>query len=89
MGLFEERLEKFADEGELSAFDLACVAESLDKIKELSDENVGGETVEVRLGEYKSWDPEIFKVDKDCEDLYRQRLEGRGKPVVLFHFASW
>ena len=83
MGLFEERVRNFAERGELSAFNLACVAESLDKIRELAEENVGGETVEVRLGEYKSWDPEIFKVDKDCEDLYTKRLEGRGKPVVL------
>jgi len=83
MGVFQDRLEGFAEEGEPSAFNLACVAEGLDKIKELADENAGGETVEVRLGEYKSWDPEIFKVDKDCEDLYRQRLEERGRPVVL------
>ncbi len=83
MGAFEDRLRGFAGEGELPAFNLACVADGLDKIKELADENAGGETVEVRMGEFKSWDPEVFKVDKDCEDLYRKRLEERGKPVVL------
>ena len=83
MGTFEDRLRNFAEEGELSAFNLACVADGLDKIKELSDQNVGGETVEVRLGEYKSWDPEVFKVDKDCEDLYRRRLEESGRAAVL------
>ncbi len=83
MSLFEERLSSFAGEGELQAFNLACVAEALDKIAELAEQNIGGETVEVRLGEYKSWDPEIFKVDKDCEDLYRKRLEAAGRPAVL------
>ena len=66
--LFETRKGSFAAEGELSAFNLACVAEALDTIKSLADENTGGETVEKRIGEYKSWDPEIYKVDKETED---------------------
>lgn len=83
MGLFEDRLKAFAPDGELAAFNLACVAGALDKVKELAASNVGGETVEKRLDEFKSWDPDIYKVDKDCEDLYRRWLEKRGKPVVL------
>jgi len=81
--LFEKREKNFTGEGELTAFNLACVAEALDTIAELNEQNVGGETVEERLGEYKSWDPEIFKVDKDTEDGFRRRLEERGKPVIL------
>ena len=81
--LFKKREENFAGEGELTAFNLACVAEALDTIAELNEQNVGGETVEERLGEYKSWDPEIFKVDKDTEDGFRNRLEERGKPIIL------
>ncbi|GAH60224.1 unnamed protein product, partial [marine sediment metagenome] len=54
-----------------------------DTIAALSEQNVGGETVEQRLGEYKSWDPEIFKVDKDTEDGYTQRLTERGGRVIL------
>jgi fructose-1,6-bisphosphatase/inositol monophosphatase family enzyme len=65
------------------AFNLAVVAEGLDIIKELNDQNVGGETVEERIGEYKSWDPEVFKVDKDTESQYTRRLKGMGKPVLL------
>ena len=80
---FEERLAVFAGEGELTAFNLAVVAEGLDIIKELNDQNVGGETVEERIGEYKSWDPEIFKVDKDTEDQYTRRLEATGRPILL------
>jgi fructose-1,6-bisphosphatase/inositol monophosphatase family enzyme len=81
--LFERRRENFAQEGGLTSFNLAVVAEGLDIIQKLADENVGGETVEKRLGEYKSWDPEIYRVDKDTEDAYVARLREHGKPVVL------
>ncbi len=80
---FKERLKAFAGEGEMTAFNLAVVAEALDIIKELNDQNVGGETVEKRLGEYKSWDPEVFRVDKDTEGRYARRLEELGRPIVL------
>jgi len=81
--LFAARLENFAAEGELLAFNLAAVAEALDTIAELNEQNVGGETVEKRIGEYKSWDPDIFKVDKDTENGYTKRLEATGRSVVL------
>jgi len=81
--LFRKRLENFQREGQPLAFNLAAVAEALDTITELREQNIGGETVERRLGEYKSWDPEVFKVDKDTEDGFRKRLEERGEPVVL------
>ena len=80
---FKKRRDEFKRHGELLAFNLAAVAEALDTIKTLADENVGGETVEERLGEYKSWDPEIFRVDKDTEDGYKQRLTERGGRIVL------
>jgi len=81
--LFRKRRKNFGDKGEPLAFALAAVAEALDTIAELREQNVGGETVEVRLEAYKSWDPEVFKVDKDAEDGYRRRLAERGEPVVL------
>ena len=80
---FKRWLEAFKGEDELTAFNLAVVAEGLDIIKDLNDQNVGGETVEERIGEYKSWDPEIFKVDKDTEDRYIQRLKDRDEPIVV------
>ena len=80
---FKVRQNLFQQYGELIAFNLAAVAEALDTIKTLADENVGGETVEQRIGEYKDWDPEVFKVDKDTEDGYIQRLTERGNPVVM------
>ena len=70
-------------EGEGCAFNLACVAEALDTVKELAGRNTGWEHVETRLGEYKNWDPDIFKVDKDTENGYRRRLEGLKRPIVF------
>jgi len=81
--LFTRREERFRRFGELTAFNLALVAEALDTIQKLSDENVGGETVERRLGEFKQWDPDIYRVDKDTEDGYRARLSDWGRPVIL------
>ena len=81
--VFQRRLNAFKQEGELLSFNLALVAEALDTIQELSDQNIGGETVEQRIGEYKDWDPDIFRVDKDTEDDYTARLQQTGKPYVL------
>ena len=83
--LFMKRCENWKAEGELMAFNLACVAEALDTVKNLSDQNIGWEVVEERLGEYKNWDPYIIKADKDTENGYWKRLEERGTP---FKFLS-
>ena len=81
--LFAARKANWASQGDLSAFNLACVAEALDTIRKLADENTGGEIVEQRVGEYKSWDPDIYKVDKDAEDGFVARLEATGRKIVL------
>ena len=81
--MFQTRLKNLAQEGDPLAFNLAAVAEALDTIADLNDQNVGGEVVEQRIGEYKSWDPEIFRVDKDTEDGYTRRIEATGRSVVL------
>lgn len=83
--LFTQRSKNWKSEGELTAFNLACVAEALDTVKSLSDQNIGWEVVEKRLGEYKSWDPDIIKADKDTENGYYKRLDERGTP---FKFLS-
>ena len=80
--LFKSRIENFPGD-DLMSFNLAAVAEALDTVAELHEQNVGSEVVQVRAGEYKSWDPEVFKVDKDAEDGYIARLEERGRPIVL------
>ena len=81
--LFAARMSNFAPEDELEAFNLACVAEALDTIRKLAEENTGGETVEQRIGDYKSWDPDIYKVDKDTENGFVARLEAREERFVL------
>ncbi len=84
-GLFAKRQKNWRAEGKLTAFNLACVAEALDTVKDLSDQNIGWEVVEKRIGEYKSWDPDIIKADKDTENGYWKRLEELGTP---FSFLS-
>jgi len=80
---FAERLRNWKSEGELTAYNLACVAEALDTVKKLSDLNIGWETVQKRVGEYKSWDPDILRVDKDTENGYWKRLEKLGTPLTF------
>jgi len=82
--LFEKRLKNFEGEGELTAYNLALVAEALDTIDDLKEQNIGGEVVEQRIdAEYKTWDPDIFKVDKDAEDGYTKRLQKKGEPFII------
>ena len=81
--IFTKRIENWKTEGELTAFNLACVAEALDTVKDLSDRNIGWEEVEVRLGEFKKWDPDILKVDKDVENGYYRRLESLETPLFF------
>lgn len=81
--VFKKRLRNFSDKGELAAFNLSLVAEALDIVNDLSDKNIGWEQVEQRLGEYKSWDPDILKVDKDTEKGYWKRLEERCTPFIF------
>lgn len=83
--LFKKRLENWKSEGELTAFNLACVAEGSDTVQSLKDQNIGWEVVEERLTEYKNWDPYIIKADKDTENGYWKRLEEKGTP---FKFLS-
>jgi len=80
---FAKRLKNFTSEGKLTAFNLACVAEALDTVSELAEKNIGAEIVEKRLGQYKNWDPDILKVDKDTENGYRRRLEQSGRPFTF------
>ncbi len=81
--MFNKRFENWKPEGQMTAFNLACVAEALDTVKSLSDQNIGWEVVEKRIGEYKSWDPDIIKADKDTEKGYWDRLDQRGTPFTF------
>jgi fructose-1,6-bisphosphatase/inositol monophosphatase family enzyme len=81
--LFTKRFKNWQSEGELTAFNLACVAEALDTVKTMRDQNVGWEEVEQRIGEFKSLDPDILRVDKDTESGYWKRLEERGEPFIF------
>ena len=81
--MFAGRAGNWKSEGDLAAFNLACVAEAMDTVENLSSQNTGAEVVEKRVGEYKNWDPDILKVDKDTENGYRRRLEQLGNPITF------
>jgi len=81
--MFARRLENWKSEGDLTAFNLACVAEGMNTVNRLSEQNIGWEVVEKRIGEYKNWDTDILKVDKDTENGYWKRLEQRGTPFLF------
>ncbi len=81
--MFARRLKNWKSEGDLTAFNLACVAEAMDTVENLSNQNIGWETVEKRIGDYKSWDPDILKVDKDVENGYWERLKQLGRPFTF------
>jgi len=80
--LFQTRAKNAPGEDQMR-FNLAVVAEGLDLIQDLHDRNLGNEVVMTRTGEYKSWDADVFRVDKDTEDRYIARLRERGCPVIL------
>ncbi len=81
--IFKKRLTNCSNKDEIVAHNLAMVAEAVDIVNNLSNKNIGWEEVEKRLGEYKNWDPDILRVDKDTENVYRNRLEQLKRPVVL------
>jgi fructose-1,6-bisphosphatase/inositol monophosphatase family enzyme len=80
---FADRLQRFAGKGELCAFNLAAVAEGLDIVSKLAEQNAGAEVVEERIGDFKNWDPEILKVDRDVENRFIELLGTLGRPVVM------
>ncbi len=62
--IFARRLKNWKSEGELTAFNLACVAEALDTVKRLSDQNIGGETVEKDSASTKAGTPTSSKLTR-------------------------
>ena len=84
--LFEKRKENFAKaEGvdDLTALNLAIVAEVLDILQDLQGKASGSMIISTRTGEYKSWDAEVYGVDEAAEGAYIKRLKESAFPVVL------
>jgi fructose-1,6-bisphosphatase/inositol monophosphatase family enzyme len=81
--LFDTCRERWRGRGEPTALVLAMLAEALDTVRRLRGDNTGAETVRTRSGAYKSWDPDILRVDKEVEDGFLRRLRQLGVPLVL------
>lgn len=84
--LFEKRKENFAKtEGvdDLTALNLAIVAEVLDILQDLQGKESGSIVIQTRQGEWKSWDAEVYGVDEAAEGAYIRRLKESYHPVVL------
>ncbi len=82
-GVFEKLCGELGQHGEAAACAVAAVAEAIGTVFDLARRGSGAETVAGRSGDYKRWDPEVFRVDAECEDVYIRHLEDLGRPVVM------
>jgi fructose-1,6-bisphosphatase/inositol monophosphatase family enzyme len=85
---FEERLASMAGESELTAFNVAAVAEALDTVRSLKGTQAGLRTIQTREGEWKSWDPDVYGVDEATEGGYISRLKALGRPIIMLSEES-
>lgn len=84
--LFEQRKENFAKidvVDDLTALNLAVVAEALDILEDLQGKESGAMVIQTREGDWKSWDAEVYGVDEAAEGIYIRRLKESSNPVVL------
>ena len=84
--LFEHRLENFSKidvVNDLTALNLAVVAETLDILEELQGKESGAMVIQTREGEWKNWDAEVYGVDEAAEGVYIRRLKESSHPVIL------
>ena len=65
--------KKFTEFSDLCAFGLETIEASIDLVHKMGPSGV--EVVAGREGEYRYWDPETLKVDRDCEDLFIERIK--------------
>ena len=66
----------FSDFGPWVEFGLQTINDSIEMINRMGGRGV--EVVETREGDYRYWDPETLKVDKEAEDLFLDRLRKAG-----------
>lgn len=80
---FVDRKQSLACDSELTAFNVAAVAEAMDTVDSLKGTEAGRKTIQTREGDWKSWDPDVFGVDEATEGGYIKRLKELGQPVVM------
>jgi fructose-1,6-bisphosphatase/inositol monophosphatase family enzyme len=85
---FATRRQSLAAERELTAFNVAAVAEAMDTVWSLKGTTAGLQTIQTREGDWKSWDPDVYGVDEATEGGYIKRLKQLGKPIVMLSEES-
>ena len=84
--LFERRRKNFVEMpnvDEMTALNLAIVAEVLDILEDLQGKKSGSMIIQTRQGEWKSWDAEVYGADEASEGAYIRRLKESPYSVVL------
>lgn len=85
---FAQRKASLATESELTAFNVAAVAEAMDSVWSLKGTQAGLQTIQTRQGEWKSWDPDVYGVDEATEGGYIKRLKELGRAIVMLSEES-
>ena len=85
---FADRKDSLAFESELTAFNVAAVAEAMDAVWSLKGTEAGLKTIQTREGDWKSWDPDVYGVDEATEGGYIKRLKELGRPIVMLSEES-
>ncbi len=57
-------------------YGLSIIAEAIELVNSLGSKGTG--VVDVRTGDYRYWDPETLKVDKEVEDFFIKKLKDTG-----------
>ena len=85
---FADRKESLAWESELTAYNVAAVAEAMDAVWALKGTEAGLKTIQTREGDWKSWDPDVYGVDEATEGGYIKRLKELNRSIVMLSEES-
>jgi len=85
---FKSRKDSLACDSELTAYNVAAVAEAMDAVDALKGTEAGLRTIQTREGEWKSWDPDVYGVDEATEGGYITRLKELKRPIVMLSEES-
>jgi fructose-1,6-bisphosphatase/inositol monophosphatase family enzyme len=85
---FAERKQSVGCDSELTAYNVAAVAEAMDSVRSLAGTQAGLKTIQTREGDWKSWDPDVYGVDEATEGGYITRLKELKRPIVMLSEES-
>ena len=85
---FVDRAKSLASDTELTAYNVAAVAEAMDSVWSLKGTEAGLATIQTREGDWKNWDPDVYGVDEATEGGYIKRLKALDRPIVMLSEES-